>query len=48
LIERLPSPPKKAVPVPDALFVFTDALVIIDNLRSQARVVVGAMRAISI
>jgi anthranilate synthase component 1 len=42
LIERLPSPPKKAVPVPDALFVFTDALVIIDNLRSQARVVVGA------
>ena len=42
LIERLPSPPKKAVPVPDALFVFTDALVIIDNLKSQARVVVGA------
>jgi anthranilate synthase component 1 len=42
LIERLPSPPKKAVPVPDALFVFTNALVIIDNLRSQARVVVGA------
>jgi anthranilate synthase component 1 len=42
LIERLPSPPKKAVPVPDALFVFTDALVIIDNLRSQARIVVGA------
>ena len=28
--------------MPDALFVFTDALVIIDNLRSQARVVVGA------
>jgi anthranilate synthase component 1 len=42
LIERLPSPPKKAVAVPDALFVFTDALVIVDNLRSQARVVVGA------
>jgi anthranilate synthase component I len=42
LIERLPSPPRKAVPVPDALFVFTDALVIIDNLKSQARVVVGA------
>jgi len=42
LIERLPSPPKKAIPLPDALFVFTDALVIIDNLKSQARVVVGA------
>jgi anthranilate synthase component 1 len=42
LIERLPSPPKKAIDLPDALFVFTDALVIIDNLKSQARVVVGA------
>ncbi len=42
LIERLPSPPKKAIALPDAVFVFTDALVIIDNLRSQARVVVGA------
>ena len=28
--------------VPDALFVFTDALVIFDNLRSQARVVAAA------
>src|SRR4029077_17855566 len=27
--------------VPDALFVFTSALVIIDNLRGQARIVVG-------
>jgi anthranilate synthase component I len=42
LIERLPNPPKKAVAVPDALFVFTDTLVIIDNLRAQARVVAGA------
>jgi anthranilate synthase component 1 len=42
LIERLPTPPAKAVSVPDALFVFTDALVIIDNLRAQARVVAGA------
>ena len=42
LIERLPTPPVKAVAVPDALFVFTDALVIIDNLRAQARVVAGA------
>jgi anthranilate synthase component 1 len=30
------------VNVPDALFVFTDSLVIFDNLRSQARVVAGA------
>jgi anthranilate synthase component 1 len=42
LIERLPSPPPRADATPDALFVFTDALVIIDNLRAQARVVVGA------
>ncbi|MDB4882231.1 MAG: anthranilate synthase component [Gemmatimonadetes bacterium] len=42
LIERLPTPPAKAVAVPDALFVFTDALVIIDNLRAQARVVASA------
>jgi anthranilate synthase component 1 len=40
-IERLPSPPPRADATPDALFVFTDALVIIDNLRAQARVVVG-------
>jgi anthranilate synthase component I len=42
LIERLPSPPPRVDAAPDALFVFTDALVIIDNLRAQARVVVGA------
>jgi anthranilate synthase component 1 len=42
LIERLPNAPARAVQVPDALFVFTDAVVIVDNLRSQARVVVGA------
>jgi anthranilate synthase component 1 len=44
LIERLPSPPPRAEPyacVPDALFVLTGALVIVDNLRAQARVVVG-------
>ena len=32
---------KRAIDAPDALFVFTRALVIIDNLRAQARVVVG-------
>jgi anthranilate synthase component I len=40
-IERLPNPPARTMDVPDALFVFTGALVIVDNLRSQARVVVG-------
>jgi anthranilate synthase component 1 len=42
VIERLPAPPTRGVNVPDALFVFTDALVIFDNLRSQARVVASA------
>jgi anthranilate synthase component 1 len=44
-IERLPNPParsKSLADVPDALFLFTSALVIIDNLRAQARIVVGA------
>jgi anthranilate synthase component I len=40
-IERLPSPPPVGVDVPDALFVFTRSVVIIDNLRAQARIVVG-------
>jgi anthranilate synthase component 1 len=41
LIEKLPHAPPRAIDAPDALFVFTRAVVIIDNLRSQARVVVG-------
>jgi anthranilate synthase component 1 len=41
LIERLPDAPPRRLDVPDALFVFTRALVIIDNLRAQARIVVG-------
>src|SRR5688500_2200528 len=40
-IERLPSPPPRGVELPDALFVLTGAVVIIDNLRAQARIVVG-------
>ena len=40
-IERLPNAPPRTIAAPDALFVFTHALVIIDALRSQARVVVG-------
>jgi anthranilate synthase component I len=42
LIERLPAPPARGVQVPDALFVFTNVLVIFDNLRSEARVVAAA------
>jgi anthranilate synthase component 1 len=41
LIERLPHAPPRGLPVPDALFVLTRSLVIIDNLRAQARVVVA-------
>ena len=40
-IERLPSPPPAGVKAPDALWVFTDLLVIIDNLRGTAKVVAG-------
>jgi anthranilate synthase component 1 len=40
-IEHLPSPPRRGVEAPDALFVLTGAVVIIDNLRAQARIVVG-------
>jgi len=40
-IEHLPSPPARGVDAPDALFVLTRTVVIIDNLRSQARMVVG-------
>ena len=40
-IERLPSPPPRGTSAPDALFVLTGAVVIIDNLRAQARIVVG-------
>ena len=42
-IEKLPHPPPPGVKAPDALFVFTSVVVIIDNLRAQARVV-NAMR----
>ncbi len=40
-LEHLPSPPPRGVDVPDAVFVFTRAVVIIDNLRARARVVVS-------
>ena len=41
LIEKLPDSPPTGPRVPDGIFVFTRAVVIIDNLRAQARVVVG-------
>ncbi|HEY0528184.1 MAG TPA: anthranilate synthase component I [Gemmatimonadaceae bacterium] len=41
LIEKLPNRPAGGIDVPDALFVFTRSLVILDNLRSSARVVIS-------
>jgi anthranilate synthase component I len=42
-IEHLPNPPRRALNYPDACFVFTDALVVIDNWRGQARVIVSVV-----
>jgi anthranilate synthase component 1 len=41
LIERLPHPSARVLDVPDAIMVLTRAVVIIDNLRARARIVVG-------
>ena len=38
-IEHLPHAPPRTIDAPDACFVFTQSLVIIDNLRGQARLV---------
>ena len=40
-IENLPHAPPRALNYPDACFVFTDALVVIDNWRGQARIIVS-------
>ncbi|MEO7521288.1 MAG: chorismate-binding protein [Gemmatimonas sp.] len=40
-IESLPNPPQRALDYPDACFVFTKALVVVDNWRGQARVIVS-------
>jgi anthranilate synthase component 1 len=40
-LERLPSAPAQGVNVPDAMFVMTRGVVIIDNFRARARVVVS-------
>ena len=39
--ERLPSPPPRGIEAPDAIVMFPRTVVIIDNLRAQARVVCG-------
>jgi anthranilate synthase component 1 len=41
LIEKLPHRPAGGLDTPDALFVFTRSLVILDNLRSSARAVIS-------
>ena len=41
LIEDLPAKPPNGLGVPDAIFVFTRSLVILDNLHGRARVVVS-------
>lgn len=40
-IESLPNAPRRALDYPDACFVFTNALVVVDNWRGQARVIVS-------
>ena len=40
-IERLPNAPPRAIAAPDACFVFPRAVVVIDNWRGQARVIVS-------
>ena len=40
-IERLPSPPPKGLDAPDALFVFSRSLLILDNLKGLGRIVVA-------
>jgi anthranilate synthase component I len=44
-IESLPNPPIRKLEIPDALFVFTRGLVVIDNLRSQGRLIVSVQVA---
>jgi anthranilate synthase component 1 len=39
LIEELPDRPPNGIPVPDALFIFTRSIVILDNLHGSARLV---------
>jgi anthranilate synthase component 1 len=41
LIEKLPNQPRGGLGAPDALFVFTRSLVILDNLHGRARIVIS-------
>src|SRR5690348_9524350 len=41
LIERLPNRPPNGIAAPDALFIFTRSLVILDNLHGSARLVIS-------
>ncbi len=41
LIEKLPGGPEKTSSIPDALFIFTRSVIVIDNLMSKARIVVS-------
>jgi anthranilate synthase component 1 len=45
LIENLPGRPERTATIPDAMFVFTRSMIIVDNLRSRARFVVGVIVA---
>jgi len=40
-LERLPSPPPRGVDAPDALFVFSRSILILDNLKGLGRIVVA-------
>lgn len=42
-IERLPDAPRRGIPCPDALFLLTGTVVIVDNLKAQARVVASVV-----
>ncbi len=42
-IERLPGAPPRGIDAPDALFLITGTVVIVDNLRAQARVVASVV-----
>lgn len=42
-IERIGTPPPRGIPAPDALFLLTGTVVIVDNLRAQARVVASVV-----
>lgn len=42
-IERLTEGPPRVLDIPDALFIFTRGVVVIDNLRAQGRLVISVM-----